>query len=41
MKYILITPQGRIYTFYLEAVALTYQRAYGGTLVDKTIEETV
>ena len=32
MKYTLITPTGRIYQFYLEAVALTFQGAYGGTL---------
>ena len=32
MKYTLITPTGRIYQFYLEAVALTFKGAYGGTL---------
>lgn len=32
MNYLLITPTGRIITFYIEAVALCYQQAYGGTL---------
>ena len=33
MKYILITPQGRVMTFYLEGVARTWQQAYGGVVV--------
>jgi hypothetical protein len=33
MSYILITPTGKTYTFYLKAVAETYQQAYGGTLI--------
>lgn len=33
MKYILITPQGRVMTFYFEGVARTYQGAYGGVVV--------
>jgi hypothetical protein len=33
MRYILITPQGRVYTFYLRGMAETYQKAYGGALV--------
>lgn len=37
MKYTLITPTGRIYQFYLEAVALTFQGAYGGTLFTGSI----
>jgi hypothetical protein len=32
MNYLLITPKGRVYTFYIKAVALSYQRAYGGTI---------
>jgi hypothetical protein len=37
MKYTLITPTGRIYQFYLEAVALTFQGAYGGTLFTESV----
>ena len=37
MQYTLITATGRVYTFYLEAVAQTYLQAYGGTLVDMNI----
>lgn len=38
MQYTLITPTGKIYTFYLEAVAKTWQEAYGGTLVQRVPE---
>lgn len=34
MKYTLITPTGKIYTFHILALAQTYLGAYGGTLVD-------
>lgn len=37
MPYTLITSAGKIYTFYLRAVAETYQGAYGGTIIDPTI----
>ena len=33
MKYTLITKSGKLYTFYVLAVAQTYLQAYGGTLV--------
>jgi hypothetical protein len=33
MKYTLITTTGKLYTFYVQAVAETYQQAYGGTLI--------
>ena len=33
MKYTLITKLGRVYTFYVLALAETYQQAYGGTIV--------
>jgi hypothetical protein len=33
MNFTLITPTGKVYTFFLLAVAKTYQVAYGGTLV--------
>ena len=32
MNYLLITPKGRVYTFYIKAVALSFQLAYGGTI---------
>ncbi len=47
MNYTLITPQGRIYQFYLLATAKVWQKAYGGQLfcndilVDKTAQTTV
>lgn len=37
MKYTLITPTGQVYTFYLRAVAETYQKAYGGQLITADI----
>ena len=33
MKYTLITPQGKVYTFFLHSVAEMYQRAYGGSVI--------
>jgi hypothetical protein len=33
MKYTLITRNGKVLTFYLKAVAETYQKAYGGQLI--------
>jgi hypothetical protein len=33
MKYTLITSKGKVYTFYVKAVAETYQQAYGGVIV--------
>ena len=41
MTYILITPTGRIYTFYGLGCAEIYLAAYGGTLISKEIEETI
>lgn len=37
MKFTLITAKGKVYTFYIKAVAETYQQAYGGTLVTGSI----
>jgi hypothetical protein len=37
MKYTLITPMGKVYTFYLQAVADMYQRAYGGQVITGNI----
>jgi hypothetical protein len=33
MKFTLITPTGRVYTFFVMALAQQYQLAYGGTIV--------
>ena len=33
MKYTLITGKGKVYTFFVRAVAETYQAAYGGNIV--------
>jgi hypothetical protein len=37
MKYTLITKTGRVYTFFILAVAETYQKAYGGTIMTNEI----
>ena len=37
MNYTLITPTGRVYTFYVQAVAEMYQKAYGGQLISAEI----
>ena len=37
MQYTLITKTGRVYTFYVLAVAETYLQAYGGTLIDNSV----
>ena len=37
MNYTLVTPNGRIYTFYIEATALCYQQAYGGVVFSQQI----
>lgn len=37
MKFTLITAKGKVYTFYIKAVAETYQQAYGGTLFTGSI----
>ena len=37
MNYTLITRTGKIFTFYVKAVAETYLSAYGGTLSDNSI----
>lgn len=35
---ILILPSGKVMVFNIAALALTYQQAYGGTLISKQIE---
>lgn len=37
MKYTLITPKGRVYTFFLLATAQIFEQAYGGTLITEEI----
>lgn len=37
MKYTLVTGKGKVYTFFLKAVAEMYQQAYGGTLITDAI----
>lgn len=37
MKYTLVTGKGKVYTFYIKAVAETFQQAYGGTLFTNEI----
>lgn len=41
MKFTLITNSGKLYTFYVQAVAETYQLAYGGTLITADILSNV
>jgi hypothetical protein len=37
MKFTLITGNGKVFTFFIKAVAETYQQAYGGTLFTDSI----
>ena len=37
MNYTLITATGKVYTFFVLALAETYQQAYGGKIVTKNI----
>jgi hypothetical protein len=37
MNYTLITATGKLYTFFILAVAETYQQAYGGTIVTNQV----
>jgi hypothetical protein len=41
MKFTLITATGKLYTFYVLAVAQTYLQAYGGTIVTNEVFEAV
>jgi hypothetical protein len=34
MNYTLITSKGKVYTFYVKALAETYQQAFGGVLME-------
>lgn len=37
MNFTLITSKGKVYTFFIKAVAETYQQAYGGVIVTSEI----
>jgi len=37
MKYTLIARNGKVFTFFLKAVADTFQQAYGGTIITNDI----
>ena len=37
MQYTLISGNGKVYTFYLLAVAQTYQQAYGGVVISQQV----
>jgi hypothetical protein len=37
MPYTLITPTGKIYTFYSQVLADTYKNAYGGVVITQQI----
>lgn len=41
MQYTLVTKTGKIYTFFLKAVAETYQQAYGGVVFSQQVLDTV
>jgi len=40
MRYTLITAKGKLYTFFVLAVAETYQQAYGGVVVTQQVLST-
>ena len=40
MQYTLISGNGKVYTFYLLAVAETYQQAYGGVVITQQVLRT-
>ena len=39
MQYTLITGKGKVYTFFIRAVAEQFQLAYGGVLISQQILE--
>jgi hypothetical protein len=41
MQYTLITGNGKVYTFFLETVALQFQQAYGGVVITQQVLKTV
>jgi len=41
MQYTLITKTGKVYTFYIQALADTYQQAYGGVVFSQQVLQEV
>ena len=41
MKYTLIARDGKVFTFYIKDLALTFLNAYGGTLIEGEVKEEV
>ena len=41
MKYTLITSKGKVYTFFLKTVAVTYQQAYGGVVFTQQVLDSI
>ena len=39
MKYTLIASNGKVFTFFIKAVAETFQQAYGGVVITQQILE--
>ena len=39
MKFTLITSNGKVFTFFVKAVAETYQQAFGGVVITQQILE--
>ncbi len=39
MQYTLITGKGKVYTFFIRAVAEQFQQAYGGVVISQQILE--
>ena len=37
MKFTLVTGKGKVFTFFIKAVAETFQQAYGGTIITDEI----
>lgn len=37
MKFTLVTSNGKVFTFFIKAVAETFQQAYGGTIITNEI----
>jgi hypothetical protein len=40
MQFTLITSKGKVYTFFIKAVAETYQQAFGGVVITQQILDT-
>ena len=40
MQYTVISAKGRVYQFYLRSVAMLWQQAYGGVLLEPSLIQT-